>query len=150
MAQYVGLDVSVKKVSICVVNTEGAVLVTSRTVQTDPDEIGEFIEQHAPNAERVVRESGIMAIWVTRELSRRHVPIICIDARLAHKALSGRINMTDRGDAEGLAHLARLLCIACTALSAGDWKQSRRDRLVHAGAYPQRSLGTGAGPDRHA
>ena len=35
------------------------------------------------------------------------MPIICIDARLAHKALSGRINKSDQGDAEGLAQLAR-------------------------------------------
>ncbi len=38
MSQYVGLDVSVKEVSICVVNTEGAVLARG-TVQTDQDQI---------------------------------------------------------------------------------------------------------------
>jgi len=54
-----------------------------------------------------VHESGILAIWLTRELEKRGLPIICIDARLAHKALSGRINKSDPGDAEGLAHLAR-------------------------------------------
>lgn len=106
MCQYVGLDVSVKEVSICVVNGAGTVLARG-TVQTDPDQIAAFLDQNAPDAERVVHESGIMAIWLTRELSKREVPIICIDARLAHKALSGRINKTDRGDAEGLAHLAR-------------------------------------------
>ncbi|MEO0958561.1 MAG: IS110 family transposase [Pseudomonadota bacterium] len=40
-------------------------------------------------------------------MEKRGLPIICIDARLAHKALSGRINKSDLGDAEGLAHLAR-------------------------------------------
>ncbi len=54
-----------------------------------------------------MHESGILAIWLTRELEKRGLPIICIDARLAHKALSGRINKSDPGDAEGLAHLAR-------------------------------------------
>lgn len=106
MSQYVGLDVSVKEVSICVVSTEGAVLARG-TVQTDPDQISAFVSENAPDAERVVHESGIMAIWLTRELTKRRLPIICIDARLAHKALSGRINKSDRGDAEGLAHLAR-------------------------------------------
>lgn len=38
---------------------------------------------------------------------KRGLPIICIDARLARKALSGRINKSDVGDAEGFAHLAR-------------------------------------------
>ena len=83
MSQYVGLDVSVKEVSICVVNTEGAVLARG-TVPTDPDLIAAFIAEHAPDADRIVHESGIMAIWLTRELTKLGLPIICIDARLAH------------------------------------------------------------------
>ncbi|SIS59156.1 hypothetical protein SAMN05421772_101686, partial [Paracoccus saliphilus] len=31
------------------------------------------------------------ATWLTRELEKRGVPIICIDARMAHKALSARL-----------------------------------------------------------
>ena len=106
MSHYVGLDVSVKSVSICVVDAEGTVLARGDTT-SDPDEIASFISKHAPDPERVVHESGILAIWLTRELEKRDIPIICIDARLAHKALSGRINKSDPGDAEGLAHLAR-------------------------------------------
>lgn len=106
MSQYVGLDVSVKEVSICVVDASGDVLVRG-TVPTDPDMIARFLSEHAPEADRVVHESGILAIWLTRELDKRGLPIICVDARLAHKALSGRVNETDKGDAEGLAHLAR-------------------------------------------
>ena len=106
MSYYVGLDVSVKSVSICVVDAQGAVLARGETT-SDPDQITSFISRHAPDPERVVHESGILAIWLTRELEKRGLPIICIDARLAHKALSGRINKSDVGDAEGLAHLAR-------------------------------------------
>ena len=115
MAYYVGLDVSVKETSICIMDDKG--VVAARTdISTDPDLISNFISKHAPDVERVVHESGILAIWLTRELEKRGVPIICIDARLAHKALSGRINKSDQGDAEGLAQLARLSCIAgqCT------------------------------------
>lgn len=106
MSYYVGLDVSVKSVSICVVDVQGNVLARGETA-SDPDQIASFIQKHAPDPERVVHESGILAIWLTRELHRRGLPIMCIDARLAHKALSGRINKSDQGDAEGLAHLAR-------------------------------------------
>ena len=106
MAYYVGLDVSVKETSICIMDDKG--VVAARTdISTDPDLITNFISKHAPDVERVVHESGILAIWLTRELEKRGVPIICIDARLAHKALSGRINKSDQGDAEGLAQLAR-------------------------------------------
>jgi transposase len=38
----------------------------------------------APDVDRVVHESGILAIWLTRELEKRGLPIVCIDARLAH------------------------------------------------------------------
>lgn len=106
MLHYVGLDVSVKSVSICVVDEDGEVLARGET-SSDPDEIASFIFEHSAKPERVVHESGILAIWLTRELEKRGLPIICIDARLAHKALSGRINKSDTGDAEGLAHLAR-------------------------------------------
>tara|TARA_R110002094_G_scaffold125999_1_gene120047 strand:- start:722 stop:1291 length:570 start_codon:yes stop_codon:yes gene_type:complete len=106
MSHYVGLDVSVKSVTICVVDSNGA--ITSRgEVSSDPDQIAAFVLKHAPDAARVVHESGVLSIWLTRELEKRGLPIICIDARLAHKASSGRINKSDRGDAEGLAHLAR-------------------------------------------
>lgn len=62
---------------------------------------------HAPEAERVVHESGPLSTWLTRELAAGGVPTVCIDARVAHKALSARLNKSDSADAEGVAHLAR-------------------------------------------
>ena len=106
MCQYVGLDVSLKEVSACVVDGNGRVLARSY-VATDPDAIAIFLAEAAPDAERVVHESGQLSTWLTRELARRGVPIVCIDARVAHKALSARLNKSDSADAEGLAHLAR-------------------------------------------
>ena len=55
----------------------------------------------------MVHESGQLSIWLTRQLEHLGLPIVCIDARLAHKALSARLNKSDRADAEGLAQLAR-------------------------------------------
>jgi transposase len=109
MAIYVGLEVSVNETSICIMDDKG--LVAARTdISTDPDLIAGFISKHPPKVERVVHESGILAIWWTRELEKRGVPIICIDARLAHKALSGRINKSDQGPSR-----------RCFASPAGQW-----------------------------
>ena len=105
MPHNVGLDVSVKFVSIRVVDAQGAILARGETAP-DPDQIASFIHQYAHNPERVVHESGILATWLTSELEKRGLPIVCIDARLAHKSLSGRINKSNPGDAESLAHLA--------------------------------------------
>ncbi len=96
MGCYVGLDVSVKETSNCVMGHDGEVIARD-DVSSDPNVIAAFVAARAPDAERVVHESGILAIWLTRELDKRGVPIICIDARLAHKALSGRINKSDPG-----------------------------------------------------
>ncbi len=46
-------------------------------------------------------------IWLTRDLARLGAPVVCIDARAAHKALSARMNKSDRADAEALAQLSR-------------------------------------------
>jgi transposase len=106
MSHCVGLDVSLKEVSVCVLDEKGT--VTNRaTLPTDSDIIADHLSREVPDAERVVHESGILATWLTRELEKRGVPIICIDARMAHKALSARLNKSDKADAEGLAQLAR-------------------------------------------
>ena len=70
-----GLDVSVKEVSRCVVNTDDSVLARG-TVATDQDLTAAFVTELAPDADRILHESGIMAIWLTRELAKRALPII--------------------------------------------------------------------------
>jgi transposase len=44
-----------------------------------------------------------MASWLWHELRRVELPVVCIDARHAHAALSVRMNKSDQNDARGLA-----------------------------------------------
>jgi transposase len=106
MAYYAGLDVSLKEVSICVVDADGTVVAEGK-VATDSMLILSWIEERVGTVERIVHESGPLSIWLTRELARCGAPVVCIDARAAHKALSARMNKSDRADAEALAQLAR-------------------------------------------
>ena len=106
MKHYVGLDVSQKEVSLCVVDGDGAVIAEGK-VATEPALVLSWIEDRVGTVERIVHESGPLSIWLTRELARLGAPVVCIDARAAHKALSARMNKTDRADAEALAQLAR-------------------------------------------
>ncbi len=106
MKHYVGLDVSLKEVSICVVDGDGVVAAEGK-VATDASIIVSWIEDCIGSVERIVHESGPLSIWLTRELLVRGAPVVCIDARAAHKALSARMNKSDRADAEALAQLAR-------------------------------------------
>ena len=106
MKYYVGLDVSLKEVSICVVDADGVVAAEGK-VATEPALILSWIEERIGAVERVVHESGPLSIWLTRKLTAGGAPVVCVDARAAHKALSARMNKSDRADAEALAQLAR-------------------------------------------
>jgi transposase len=104
MSSYVGLDVSLKETSVCIVNEEG-VVVKEGSVASDPDKISDYINAHANSVHRVGLESGPTSVWLWRELVKRHLPAICIDARHAKAALSMQINKSDRNDAAGIARI---------------------------------------------
>lgn len=106
MKHYVGLDVSLKEISVCVVDEEGSV-VQRGVVASDPAAVGRFLSDQGIKPERIVHESGQLSIWLQRGLTKLGLPATCIDARIAHKALSAKLNKSDRADAEGLAQLAR-------------------------------------------
>lgn len=106
MEQFAGLDVSLKEISICIVDDAGEVVARGVT-PTDPQRVAAFFAEKRVVPGRIVHESGQLSIWLQRELSRLGLPATCIDARMAHKALSARVNKSDRTDAEGLAQLAR-------------------------------------------
>ncbi len=69
MKQYAGLDVSLKEISICVVDVDGAVLVRG-TVLTEPEAVASFLAKHQITPERIVHESGQLSIWLQRGLEK--------------------------------------------------------------------------------
>src|SRR6478735_3595949 len=79
MEHYVGLDVSLKQTSICVVNQAGSV-VREGVVDSDPDAISAFVRANAPGVVRIGLETGPTATWLWTELKRLDLPVICIDA----------------------------------------------------------------------
>jgi len=106
MEQYVGLDVSLKETSICVVDGSGEIVCES-SVGTTPETIAKFIEKRAPSAVRVGLESGLLSTWLWHGLRALDVPVVCLDARHAASALKMQVNKTDRNDAAGLAQIVR-------------------------------------------
>ncbi len=71
MKHYVGLDVSLKEVSICVVDADGAVIAEGK-VATEPPEILSWIEGRVGAVERIVHESGPQAWRRRRDFVSRH------------------------------------------------------------------------------
>ena len=104
MELYVGMDVSLKETSICVVDGSGEI-VSEGTVISEPSAIAEFVKATAAGAVRIGLETGPTTTWLWHELRALGLPVICIDARHAKAALIMQINKRDRNDAVGLARI---------------------------------------------
>ena len=106
MNQYVGLDVSMKETSVCIVDETGRRVWQGKCSST-PEAIATLIRAKAPEAIRVGLETGMLCTWHYHALKPLGIPIFCIDARHAKAALSMQLNKTDANDAEGLAQIMR-------------------------------------------
>src|SRR6516162_2722467 len=80
-------------------------IVREGVVGFDPEVIAAFVRSKAPDAVRIVLESGPTATWLRSELKRLGIPVICIDARHAKAVLKMQINKSDRNDAVGIARI---------------------------------------------
>ncbi len=106
MEQYVGLDVSLKETSICVLDGSGET-VWQGEVSTSVETLARSIRRKAPGAVRIGLESGLLSTWLWHGLRGLDLPVVCLDARHAKSGLSMQVNKTDRNDAAGLAQIVR-------------------------------------------
>ncbi|MBK1665517.1 IS110 family transposase [Rhodospirillum rubrum] len=107
MGLYVGLDVSLKRTSVCVIDEAGKV-VWRGTALTSVEALASVLNKQAPQAERIGLESGSMTPFLWHGLRLQGFAVVCLDARWAKKALSSNPVKTDANDAEGLAQLVRV------------------------------------------
>ena len=106
MEYFAGLDVSLEKTHVCVLDRNATVVFESAVVSS-PGAILSALNQ-APSCERVVFETGRMAPMLYHGLADLGVPVVCIESRQAYQALKTlATHKTDRNDARGLAQLAR-------------------------------------------
>lgn len=124
MSHHIGLDVSLKTVSICIIDKDGKI-AHETCVATDPQLIVEAITQTNLPIEKAALESGGISHWLVSELVKLGLPVVCIDARRMSAAISMRINKTDKNDAREIA----------LALRAGYYKEiyHKPQSLVAAG-----------------
>ena len=106
MTRFVGLDVSQKLTSICVVDDTGRRLWRG-SCASDPEQIARAIYRHAGDDARIGIETGPMTPWLVHEFRARGHNVTCLDARHASAALKMQMNKTDQNDAEGLAQIMR-------------------------------------------
>ncbi len=145
MELYVGMDVSLKETSICVVDGSGKI-VSEGTVISEPVVIAAFNEAKAGCALRIGLETGPTTTWLWHELRALGLPVICIDARHAKAALSVQINKSDRNDAVGLARImqcgwykeVQVKSVSCHEIRAVLNSRARR-ALIRASHAPRRA-----------
>ena len=87
MGLYVGLDVSLKRTSVCVIDGAGKV-VWRGTASTSVEALAAVLQKQAPQAERIGLESGSMTPFLWHGLRMQGFAVVCLDARWAKKALA--------------------------------------------------------------
>jgi len=106
MEFYAGLDVSLKRTQICVVDGVGAV-VWRGWADTHPEMIAEKLAPFAGGLTLAGLETGSLTPWLFRSLKTLGLPVVCMDARRAADAMKARPAKTDKTDALALAEMLR-------------------------------------------
>jgi hypothetical protein len=101
---------------VCVVNRKGAV-VHEITVPSTPASIAAALAR-VPDCQRILFETGRMALMLFHGLSQRGLPIVYVESRQAYQALKLlATHKTDRNDARGLARHPARRNIPCSVSS---------------------------------
>ena len=105
---YVGLDVSLKRIAVCIVDSSGKV-AREVSVTSTPDAVSRELKRFAQPVERIGLEAGPSSAWLARGLRAAGLPAIVIDATHAAASLkTGFRNKTDKNDARGIADIMRV------------------------------------------
>jgi transposase len=107
MDHFVGLDVSLETINVCIVNAAGDVLLEKK-IAAEPASIDHLLRSFGQRFKRVGLEAGPTSSWLYSELRSAGYPAICLECRHVKAGLSAMRNKTDRNDARGIAQLVRL------------------------------------------
>src|SRR5258708_33798233 len=77
MAHFVGLDVSVRETSVCVVDDVGKVILEQK-VLTEPDAIIALLASLGATYGRIGIEAGPLSQWLFNAVTAAGLPVICL------------------------------------------------------------------------
>ncbi|MFC7066367.1 MULTISPECIES: IS110 family transposase [Brucella/Ochrobactrum group] len=107
MKHYAGLDVSLKEISICVLDEAGTICREIK-VPSHPDDLVQTLKNPAWQFVRIGLEAGPLSQWLFSGLAAAGLPATCIETRHAKAFLKAQVNKTDRNDARGIAQMMRV------------------------------------------
>jgi transposase len=106
MKYFTGIDVSLRSVSICVIDAAGEVRYEAK-VAAEIDVIVTALRRFSVEIRQVGFEAGTLTQYLTYGLSEAGFEVICMEARQVAASLAAMRNKTDRNDARGLAQILR-------------------------------------------
>jgi transposase len=106
MKYFTGIDVSLRFVSLCVVDDAGALRYETK-VPAEVDLIVVALRRFGGEIKQVGLEAGTLTQYLTYGLQKAGFDVICLEARQTAATLAAMRNKTDRNDARGLAQILR-------------------------------------------
>jgi transposase len=107
MGVFIGLDVSLAKTAVCVVDRDGRVLWQGK-VPSEPEPLVKRLAEWSGVIDLAGIEACPLSEWPHRGLREAGIPVVCVETRHAQRFLSSRPVKTDRNDARGIAEMMRL------------------------------------------
>jgi transposase len=106
MKYFTGIDVSLRSVSICVIDEAGEICLEAK-VAAEIDVIVATLRRFDIDLKQVGFEAGALTQYLTYGLTAAGYEVICMEARQVAASLAAMRNKTDRNDARGLAQILR-------------------------------------------
>ena len=107
MRKVIGLDISLQKTAVCVLDHDGQ-LVWQGKVDSEPGPLIEKLQLWRDQIDVVGLEACPLSEWLHRHLVTAGFKAICVETRHAQRFLSTRPVKTDKNDARGIAEMMRV------------------------------------------
>jgi len=107
MRNYVGLDVSLKTTSICILDEKGKRLLEGE-VDSTPAAVSDFLQKTGLEIEQIGLESGNLTHYLKKGLLKMNYRVAVMESRKMAAILATIINKTDKNDARGIAEALRV------------------------------------------
>lgn len=106
MTYFTGIDVSLRSVSICIVDERGQVCHEAKTA-AQPAAIAQCLRSFDAEVKAIGLEAGTLTQYLTYGLQAAGFEVVCMEARQVKNTLASMRNKTDRNDARGIAQILR-------------------------------------------
>ena len=120
MKLFIGLDVSLAKTAVCVVNEHGK-FVKETEVVSEQEALSGFAGTLPGTGAIIGLEAGPLSQWLHHGLTEAGLDVVLMETRQVKGALKAMPIKTDRRDAEGIArllHIGWFRPVHCKSVSA--------------------------------